>query len=86
MEKALEIAGSLDVYAAEQLRQTLIGDLRTAESPAVDLSAVESCDAVGIQLLCAARRSAEGYGKPVAFLNPSEPVRVLWTALGMTGH
>jgi anti-anti-sigma regulatory factor len=80
----LEITGYLDAYAAEQVRQTLLDYLRAASAPELDLAGVKACDAVGIQLLCAARRSAEVDGKRLAMRHISEPLRTVCAALGVT--
>jgi len=84
--QALKITGSLDVYAAGRLRDSLLEYLRQASTPELDLAAVENCDAVGVQLLCAARRTAEADGKQLAMTNISEPVRALCTALGLAAE
>lgn len=54
----VHLAGDLDIYNVETTRDALAALLADRPGLDLDLSGVESCDAAGIQLLLAARRSA----------------------------
>jgi anti-anti-sigma factor len=80
----LRIAGVVDTYAAAALYSRLGRLIEEQAAPAVDLSRVESCDFTAIQLLCAARRSAQGVGKPFSITALSEGVLRTCAALGLS--
>jgi anti-anti-sigma factor len=80
----LRAAGTLDTYAAAELRDALAQALGERAELAVDLAAVESCDFTTIQLLCSARRSAAELGKPFSVTALSEAVARACTALGLS--
>lgn len=80
----LRLAGALDTYTAAELREALAQALREQARPAVDLSAVESCDFTTIQLLCSARRSAEQAGQPFVVTGLSEAVVEACAAFGLS--
>lgn len=54
----LRLGGHLDIYHADDVLKQLRQHLAGADSLQLDLSAVEACDAAGVQLLLSARRSA----------------------------
>ena len=56
---ALKFSGSLNIQAAEPLKSALNEHVKTHSPIVVDVSEVESFDAIGIQLLCSARKTAE---------------------------
>jgi ABC-type transporter Mla MlaB component len=64
-EDLLAVAGDLDLNCAEQFRDALTQLLERAAHPQVDVSAVESCDLSGLQLLRAAVVSGAAQGTPV---------------------
>ncbi len=80
----LRAAGTLDTYAAAELRDALARALGERASLAVDLAGVESCDFTTIQLLCSARRSARELGKPFAVTAFSEAVAGACAAVGLS--
>jgi anti-anti-sigma factor len=80
----LRIAGVVDTYAAAALYSQLGRLIEEQAAPAVDLSGVESCDFTAIQLLCAARRSAERAGKPFSVTALSEGVSRTCAVLGLS--
>jgi anti-anti-sigma factor len=80
----LRVAGTLDAYAAAELRGALARALGERPELAVDLSGVESCDFTTIQLLCSARRSAGQAGKPFVVTALSEAVVEACAALGLS--
>nr|AUN37513.1 hypothetical protein [uncultured bacterium] len=79
----LQLAGALDIYSADALREALLQALRESSTVTLDLGAAESCDLVAVQLLCAAQRSAAAQGKPLVFHAVSTAVTEAATALGL---
>lgn len=82
--RALKAAGSLDIYSADAFREALLQGLQQAAPLTLDLGAVTSCDAVALQLLCAARKSAEAAGKPLILDDLSPAVAETAAALGFS--
>jgi anti-sigma B factor antagonist len=72
--KALSLAGSLEIFDAESVRQALLDYLAGATAPVIDLGGVTSCDVAGLQLLCAATKTAAHNGRTIRFQNISEVV------------
>ncbi len=71
----LSLTGPLDIQNATTLRSTLREQLSAeAQGFALDLAGVTACDTAGLQLLCAARKSALSAGRKWRLANPSEPV------------
>ncbi|MGO8699322.1 MAG: lipid asymmetry maintenance protein MlaB [Limisphaerales bacterium] len=78
----LKLSGRLDIYATEAARAALLEHFGVLKSMRLDLAALEGCDAAGLQLLCAARKSAEQAGKSFkAELSPA--VRECSSRLGL---
>ena len=72
---AVRLEGALDVQNSAAIRATLSDHLSAGASVfALDLASVSACDSAGLQLLCAARRSALSAGAAWRLTNPSEPV------------
>ena len=80
----LSLSGSLDIYDAEEARQTILGHLETEPELVLDLAGIDACDAAGAQLLCATVKSASQAGKSLRFATVSPAVRECWTALGLS--
>ena len=70
----LQIIGTLDIYAAENLRDVLASHVECEIDPAVDLSQAENCSLVALQLLCSASRTARDIGKTFVVLKASDAV------------
>lgn len=81
--QTLSLSGSLEIYDAEETRQAILNHLGNVKELALDLSGVESCDAAGAQILCAARQSAVLAGKPCRFEAVSAGLTEAWTGLGL---
>lgn len=79
----LKLAGALDIYAADILREALLQQLQSVLTLDLDLSAVEVCDVVALQLLCSARKSAARGGKPFALVAVSPAVNAASAAVGL---
>ena len=81
--QVLKIAGTLEIAAAEELHNALRAFIDEAQQPVVDLSAVDGCDATALQLLCSARKTAEGAGKPFELTGVSTAILDASAALGL---
>ncbi len=80
---SLTLEGRLDISAAEELRQSLCDLLDGSSSAVVDLSAVEACDTAALQVLLAARRTAERDNKNLRFESLDGAVAESCGALGV---
>jgi anti-sigma B factor antagonist len=54
----LKIQGSLSIYEAVALREELLDRIAGETDLELDLGGVTECDTAGLQLLCAARKTA----------------------------
>jgi anti-anti-sigma factor len=79
-----KIAGTLDIYDAGPLRETLLHLLEAPSGMVLDLSDVEECDLTAIQLFCAARKSAESANKAFVIHSASSAVVKVCAAIGVT--
>ena len=80
----LTLDGALDIGNAEELQQALCDLLDGSASAVVDLSAVISCDTAAVQLLLAARRTAERGQKHLKFESPHGALSDCIGALGLS--
>lgn len=80
----LVAAGTLDLYAAEALRDGLLQILEQSAEPNVQLTGVESCDVACLQLLRAAARTAAAQGTPLVVAGRGEAVEAACRQLGTT--
>jgi anti-anti-sigma factor len=72
----LTISGTLDIDAANSLRESLLDGLRRRPEITADLTQVDSCDAAAVQVLLAA-------GKTLRIVAASDAVRETAAALGV---
>jgi anti-anti-sigma factor len=79
----LRFAGDLDIYNGEAARHALIEHLAGEPGLELDCSAVEACDAAGIQLLLAARLSALAVGKAFSIRAPAPAIDKCAELLGL---
>jgi chemotaxis protein CheX len=84
--RPLALAGELDIYGADELREALESHVGKTSSIALDLSGVSACDPVAVQLICAARRTAAAAEKPFRIVQLSAPFALACTALGITSE
>lgn len=80
----MQVSGALDIYEADSARNTLLSHLGREAALHLDLSAVDRCDAAGVQLLSAARRTAAALGKRFEVSAWSPAVTACLAQLGMT--
>jgi anti-anti-sigma factor len=79
----IEFAGDLDIYNAEAARDALVEQLAGEHGLALDCRRVETCDAAGMQLLVAARRSALAVGKAFSMQAPAPAIEKCAELLGL---
>lgn len=80
----LKIAGDLQLYSGMELRDALSDLVGNKPAPIVDLSEVESCDLAGMQILCAAIKTAESAGKQLTFSAISPSVVQCCRSIGLS--
>lgn len=73
---------ALDLAHASAVRDELLARLATG-STVLDLADVASCDLAGLQLLWAARASAQAHGRGFAVTNPSPATLAAAAAFGL---
>lgn len=78
------LEGSLDVYQAENLKESLVEYLHKTAKVTIDLTNVTAMDLTAVQLLHAARLSAQKAAKPFRIISPSPAVVQSCTALGFS--
>lgn len=79
---AWPVPAELTIPTAAALREQLLDALAQGVE-ALDLSAVHEIDSAGAQLLLAARREAEGRGRPLALLNAGDSLNEVADRLGL---
>ncbi len=77
-----DLAGSLDIEAAEEIRTGLLACFAAPGEIVIDLQGVDRCDANGLQLLASGQRSAALQGRAFRIQLASDPVAALARALG----
>ena len=70
----LKIEGSLSIYEAAAFREELLTCFEKFEDLTLVLNGVDDCDTAGLQLLCAARKTAEATGKTLTVSDAPQPV------------
>jgi anti-anti-sigma factor len=80
---ALLLTGSLEIYDAEPLRQSLLEYVAAGSELVLDLGSVEACDTAGAQILYSARTTAIQAGKKLRFDHVSPAVASCWERLGL---
>ena len=80
----LRISGALDIREAEAFREALTQWLKQYPALEIDLSAVDGCDATALQLLLAARKSAEGRSQSFRITASSPSVAEACAELGVS--
>jgi anti-anti-sigma factor len=79
----VRLEGDLDIYNVEAARDALTAILRDGHGLDLDLSGVETCDAAGIQLLAAARRSTLAAERPFFLRTPAPAMLQCGELLGL---
>ncbi|HJV52080.1 MAG TPA: STAS domain-containing protein [Noviherbaspirillum sp.] len=82
----LRIEGELTIYQAGELKQTLQAALQQGDALEIDLSAVGEIDTAGVQLLIAAKKSAQAAGKELRLVAHSDAVVEAFELLDLGGY
>lgn len=80
----LQLPTALDIYGSAEVRGLLIREIAARDEIALDLSQVESCDTAGVQVLLAARRTAQQSGKLLHITQISDAVIRTGESLGLS--
>ncbi|MEW6520351.1 MAG: STAS domain-containing protein [Thermodesulfobacteriota bacterium] len=67
----ITIAGDLTIYNSSEVKAGIMEEIGEMGSVTIDLQQLGDIDVTGIQLLLAARKSAEQTGRPFQLLNPT---------------
>ncbi|EHR69731.1 anti-anti-sigma regulatory factor (antagonist of anti-sigma factor) [Burkholderiales bacterium JOSHI_001] len=78
----LALDSDLTIHHAAELKDRLLAAL-AAGTRCLDLRDVGECDSAGVQLLLAARRSAQQQGHTLSLAPVSEPVREVLQRYGL---
>lgn len=81
---AWRLEGDLTVYTAGEARRQLLERLAAPGGLALDLGGVAGCDTAGLQLLCAARLSAQRAGRGYEVTACAPSVRAAAQAIGLS--
>ena len=82
------LAGELTIYRATEWRsclQAALAGLAEGAALDIDLSAVTEMDSAGVQLLMAARKSAQAAGGALRLVGHSAAVREVFAAMDLDG-
>jgi anti-anti-sigma factor len=79
----LGLAGDLDIYNAQRLKVSLMNALASHRALQLDLSAVSSVDAAGLQVLALLHREAHRAGKSLRIEGVSTAVLRFIDTVGM---
>ena len=82
----LRLDGELTIYRAQELKRALTDALEPAPALRVDLAAVSEIDSAGVQLLLAAKKTADAGGKALALVNPSASVASCLALYDLSDH
>jgi anti-anti-sigma regulatory factor len=70
----IKIEGSLSIYEVSKLRDELIKCFETPKGIVLELSGITDCDTAGVQLLCAAQKTASRIGRKFSIEKATVPV------------
>jgi anti-anti-sigma factor len=79
----LDLAGDLDIYNAARLKSSLMDALASQRVLQLDLSAVSSIDAAGLQVLALLHREAGRAGKSLRIAGGNQTVLHFIDTVGM---
>ena len=82
----LRIEGELTIYQAAELKPLLAAALQQGDVLEIDLSAIGEIDTAGIQLLIAAKKSAQAAGKQLRLVAHSDAVVEAFELLDLGGY
>lgn len=82
----LKFEGALTIYDVAGLREALLKLIGVEGELEIDFSGVGDCDAAGLQLLCALRKSAEHRDNPIRVIGPSRGISTALDAAGLDSN
>lgn len=80
----LLLEGEMNIYEAGAVREALLKGFESRDGVILDLGSVTECDTAAVQLLCAARVTADADGKRFDVERLSDVVRSAIEAVGLT--
>jgi len=83
VERSEKLSGAWNIAHAEELRAQFAAMVEMGGEIVLDLSAVESCDAAALQLLCSLRRTAAERGLRLRLVDSSPAIVETAQALGL---
>lgn len=83
-ESRFTLTGGLDISAVEGLLSALMEYSGSHPAICLDLSQIQTCDAAGLQLLLALKKSAEAAGKPMALVAAPDMFTRVASQLGIS--
>jgi anti-anti-sigma factor len=81
--QTVRLAGDLDIYTVESARDALAAMLSDGHGLDLEVSGVGNCDAAGMQLLLAARRSALAADRTFFIHTPATAIEKCGELLGL---
>jgi anti-anti-sigma factor len=82
---AMALGGELTIYAAAELKDSLVGAIGECAEMEIDLSAVSDIDTAGLQVLVLAKRHAAASNRALHLVGHSRPVMELLELYDLAG-
>lgn len=82
----LSIEGELNIYRAAELRDVLVDALKTESDLEINLAGVTEMDSAGVQVLMAAKKTAQASGHNVSLVGHSPIVLEIFELLDLAAH
>ena len=84
--KILKLQGEMNIYHAEELKQTILGALESSGKLEIDLSGVTELDSTGVQLLMLAKKKALAKNAELALNHHSPAVLDIFELLNLVSY
>lgn len=84
--RTLQIEGEMTIYRAAELKDVLLASLNKVAELEVDLSSVTELDTAGVQLLLAAKKTAQARQQEMRLVAHSAAVLEVFETLDLAGH
>ena len=84
--KILKIDGEMNIYRAEELKQTLLTALQHPGRMEIDLSGVSEIDTVGVQLMMLAKKTAQARQSELGLIHHSPAVLDIFELLNLVSY
>ena len=83
---AMKIEGPLSAYEVGDIKERLLKKFSDHQEIVVDISDVTECDALGIQLLLSAGKTAEKLKKIFRITGDAQPIQDAMTGMGLAAE